>query len=131
MSLEKSKQVAPFHFYVDIGKYTGLSAASYEDFRRTIKQVKMESLIFHLERGDFEKWATDVLKDKKLTEEIAKIRNRKLRPGLAQLSSSGSVKQTQRIDECTLDTACSQSIAQRTDHASARADFPEALSQAV
>jgi hypothetical protein len=30
-------------------------------------------------RGDFEKWATDVLKDKKLTEEIAKIRNAKLR----------------------------------------------------
>jgi hypothetical protein len=35
-------------------------------------------LNFHLERGDFEKWATDVLKDKKLTEEIAKMRNRKL-----------------------------------------------------
>ena len=79
MSLEKSKQVAPFHFYVDIGKYAGLSAASYEDFLRMIKQVKVESLNFHLMRGDFEKWATDVLKDKKLTEEIAKIRNRKLR----------------------------------------------------
>jgi hypothetical protein len=78
-SLEKSKQVAPFHFYVDIGKYAGLSAASYEDFLRTIKQVNVESLNFHLERGDFEKWATDVLRDKKLTEEIAKIRNKKLR----------------------------------------------------
>jgi len=79
MSLEKNMQVAPFHFYIDIGKCTGLSAASYEDFLRTIKQVKVESLNFHLERGDFEKWSTDVLKDKKLTEEIAKIRNRKLR----------------------------------------------------
>jgi hypothetical protein len=79
MSLEKSKQVAPFHFYVDIGKYAGLSAASYEDFLRTIKQVKVESLNFHLMRGDFEKWATDILKDKELTEKIAKMRNRKLR----------------------------------------------------
>ena len=79
MSLEKNRQVAPFHFYVDIGKYAGLSAASYEDFLRTIKQVKVESLNFHLERGDFEKWARDVLKDEKLTEEITKIRNRKLR----------------------------------------------------
>jgi hypothetical protein len=78
MSLEKCKQVAPFHFYVSIGKYAGLSAASYEDFVKMIMQVKAESLNFHLERGDFEKWATDVLKDKKLTEEIAKIRNRKL-----------------------------------------------------
>lgn len=79
MNLEKSKQVAPFHFYVDIDKYAGLSAASYEDFLTTIKQVKVESLNFHLKRRDFEKWTTDVLKDKKLTEEIAKIRNKKLR----------------------------------------------------
>jgi len=79
MSLEKSKQVAPFHFYLDIGKYAGLSAVSYEDFATMIKQVKVESLNFHLERGDFEKWATDVLKDKKLAEEMAKVKNRKLR----------------------------------------------------
>jgi hypothetical protein len=81
MSLEKIEHVAhaPFHFYVDIGKYAGLSAASYEDFLRMIKQVKVESLNFHLEREDFEKWATDCLGDKKLTKKIAKIRNRKLR----------------------------------------------------
>ena len=35
MSLEKNKQIAPFHFYVDIGKYAGLSAASYEDFLKS------------------------------------------------------------------------------------------------
>ena len=81
MSLQKSDHVAhaPFHFYLDIGKYAGLSAASYEDFLRTIKQVKVESLNFHLERGDFEKWATDALRDKKLTGEIAKMRDSKLR----------------------------------------------------
>ncbi len=81
MSSEKSKQV-PFHFYVDLGKYAGVSAVSYEDFLRAIKQVQVESLIFHLERGDFEKWAADVLKDKRLAEQMAKIRNRTL-PGLA------------------------------------------------
>jgi hypothetical protein len=81
MSLQKSEHLAnaPFHFYVDIGEYAGLSAASYEDFLRMIKQVKVESLNFHLERGDFEKWATDSLRDKKLTKEIAKIRDKKLR----------------------------------------------------
>ncbi len=79
MSLEQSQELAAFHFYVDIGKYAGLSAGSYEDFLRMIKQVNVKSLNFHIERGDFEKWATDVLKDKKLTEEIAKIKKRKLR----------------------------------------------------
>lgn len=79
MSLETTKQVAPFHFFLEIGKYSGLSAASYEDFLKKIRQVRAESLNFHLERGDFERWATDVLKDKKLTEVIARMRRRRLR----------------------------------------------------
>ena len=79
MSLKKPEQVAPFHFYVNIGDYTGVSAASYEDFLRSIKKVNSKSLSFHVERGDFEKWASDTLKDERLAKEIAKIRNQKLR----------------------------------------------------
>ena len=79
MSLRKLEQVAPFHFCVDVGDYTGISAVSYEDFLRSIKQVKAKSLSFHVERGDFQKWVLDVLKDKKLAKEIGKIKNQKLR----------------------------------------------------
>lgn len=79
MSLKEPEHVAPFHFYVGIGNYTGISAASYKDFLTSIKQVKTESLSFHVERGDFQKWVSDILKDKKLAKEIGKLKGQKLR----------------------------------------------------
>lgn len=79
VSLREPEQVAPFHFYINIGDYTGISAASYKDFLKSIKQVEVKSLSFHVERGDFEKWALDVLKDKKLAKEIGKVKRQKLK----------------------------------------------------
>ena len=78
MSVRKLEQVAPFYFCVDIGDYTGVSAASYEEFLASIKQVKAKSLSFHLKRGDFEKWVLDILKDEKLAKEIGKLKRQKL-----------------------------------------------------
>lgn len=72
-------QNAPFYFCVDVGHYTGISAASYEEFLTSIRQVEVKSLSFHVERGDFEKWVLDVLRDEKLAKEIGKTRNQKLR----------------------------------------------------
>jgi len=54
MSLRKPEQIAPFHFCIDVGDYTGISAASYEDFLTSIKQVNGKSLSFHVKRGDFD-----------------------------------------------------------------------------
>lgn len=79
MSFGKIEQIPPFHFCVDIGDYTGVSAASYEDFLKSIRQVKVKSLSFHLQRGDFQKWVLDVFDDEKLAKEIEKVRKRKLR----------------------------------------------------
>jgi alpha-amylase len=78
LSLNKIEQTAPFYFYIDIGDYTGVNASSYEDFLASIKKVNARSLIFHLKRGDFEKWVFDVLKDEKLAKEIGELRNRKI-----------------------------------------------------
>ena len=78
MSLREPRQVAPFHFCVDVGDYTGISAVSYKDFLKSIKQVEVKSLSFHVERGDFQKWVLDVLNDKKLAKEIEKIKDQKL-----------------------------------------------------
>ena len=64
MDLMEPGKVAPFHFCVDVGEYTGISAFSYEDFLKSVKKVKAKSLSFHLERGDFQKWVFDVLRDK-------------------------------------------------------------------
>jgi len=79
MGIRESEKVAPFYFCVDVGQYTGISAASREDFLKSIKQVEAKSLTFHIEREDFQKWVLDVLKDEKLAEEIGKIKNQKLR----------------------------------------------------
>ncbi len=38
------EQIAPFHFCVDVGDYTGISAVSYEDFLTSIKQVRAKLL---------------------------------------------------------------------------------------
>jgi hypothetical protein len=78
LSLNKTEQIAPFYFCVDIGKYTGVCAASYEDFLASIKKVEAKSLNFHLNRGDFEKWVLDILKDEKLAQEIGELRSQEL-----------------------------------------------------
>jgi len=79
VSLRRPELVAPFHFCLDIGDYTGISAASYEDFLTSIKQVKTKSLSFHDQRGDFQKWVLDILKDEKLAKELGTVKKQKLR----------------------------------------------------
>ena len=78
MSLGKPEWIAPFHFCTDIGDYAGISAASYEDFLKSIKQVNAKSLSFHIQRGDFQKWTLNSLKDKKLAKELENVKNQKL-----------------------------------------------------
>ncbi len=74
-----SEQVAPFYFCIDINDYTGISAASYEDFLASIKRVSAKSLYFHLDGGDFKRWVLYILKDKTLAREMTKLKNRRLR----------------------------------------------------
>jgi hypothetical protein len=62
-----------FHFYENIGKPTGQSAKSLPDFLEKIKSVKMESLLFHLQRKDFQNWFKETLGDYQLAKKIEKI----------------------------------------------------------
>lgn len=63
-----------FYFFTSIGNYTGESATSLKEFMEKINEVNLKSLEFHLYRGDFEKWLTEVLEDKELAEEIKKLK---------------------------------------------------------
>jgi len=63
-----------FHFYVDNDKPLGFSAQSMEEFYRLVKQVTVDSLEFHLYRGDFENWLRDVCKDPELSEAIGNLK---------------------------------------------------------
>jgi hypothetical protein len=62
-----------FHFYENIGKPTGQSAKSLSDFLEKIKSVKLESLLFHLQRKDFQNWFKETLGDYELAKKIEKI----------------------------------------------------------
>jgi hypothetical protein len=62
-----------FYFFTSIGNYTGESATSLKEFMEKVNEVNLKSLEFHLYRGDFEKWLTEVLEDKELAEEIKKL----------------------------------------------------------
>jgi len=64
-----------FYFFTSIGNYTGESAASLKEFLEKINVVNVKSLEFHLYRGDFEKWITEVLEDKELATEIRILRS--------------------------------------------------------
>ncbi len=62
-----------FYFFTSIGNYTGESAASLKEFIAKINEVNVKSLEFHLYRGDFEKWISEVLEDEELALEVRKL----------------------------------------------------------
>lgn len=67
-----------FYFFTSIGNYTGESAASLKEFMEKITHVNVKSLEFHLYRGDFGRWINEVLEDKRLAEEVAKLQKANL-----------------------------------------------------
>jgi alpha-amylase len=67
-----------FYFFTSIGNYTGESATSLKEFMEKINKVNMKSLEFHLYRGDFEKWITEVLEDRRLAEDVGRLQKTNL-----------------------------------------------------
>ena len=63
-----------FYFFTSVGNYTGHRAMSLEEFVHKIKEIETTSLEFHLYRGDFEKWADEVLEDHELTGRISAVK---------------------------------------------------------
>ena len=59
-----------FHFYENVGKPTGQSAKNLHEFLERAKSVKLESLVFHMERDDFKKWIAKTLEDLTLAQRI-------------------------------------------------------------
>jgi hypothetical protein len=62
-----------FYFYEALGKPTGQSARSLSEFLVMAKSVKLESLLFHLQRKDFQNWIQETLGDSKLARTMAKM----------------------------------------------------------
>jgi len=66
-----------FHFYADIGKPLNVFAASLGDFCEKIQRIDVGSVEFHINRGDFEAWFTD-LGDVELARKTLFVREQKM-----------------------------------------------------
>jgi hypothetical protein len=62
-----------FYFHEAVGKPTGQIARSLSDFLEKAKSVKPESLMFHLQRRDFQSWIEKILGDSKLARKLEEI----------------------------------------------------------
>jgi hypothetical protein len=62
-----------FHFFMPDGHYTGETAMSLCTLLRDFDRIDMQSIRFHFERGDFQKWLTTIIGDIELTQRINKV----------------------------------------------------------
>ena len=73
----KSFEIVPkemtFLFYFGIDSPSEFTAESLEQFYRVIKQISVESVEFHLYRGDFTNWVKDALKETELANEFERV----------------------------------------------------------
>jgi hypothetical protein len=92
-----------FYFFTSVGNYTGHRAMSMEEFALKIRHVQTVSLEFHLYRGDFEKWADEVLEDNILAERIRAVKL--LEPIGNALRDQLDFTVTQRLEEVKKQTS--------------------------
>jgi len=72
--LAMSEAKNAFCFYEAVDRPTGETASSLPDFLEKLMTAKLESLLFHAQRGDFSNWIENMLGDAKLAAKIEKIR---------------------------------------------------------
>ena len=68
-----------FHFYTGVGQPAGFSAESLKDFYEIVKRVAVESLDFHLYRGDFENWIKAAFEEEALADELGSLKSATLK----------------------------------------------------
>lgn len=64
-----------FRFAAGEGMMTGDVAHSYQEFLDVIKRVDSRSLVYHLYRGDFDNWVSEVFRDKALSEKLVRLKS--------------------------------------------------------
>ncbi|HYA21699.1 MAG TPA: DUF5752 family protein [Thermoproteota archaeon] len=64
-----------FRFAAGEGMMTGDVAHSYKEFLDVIKKVDSRSLVYHLYRGDFDSWISEVFRDRVLSEKLMRLKS--------------------------------------------------------
>ena len=63
-----------FHFFTELGKYTGITASSTVEFAEKLQTVPIQSVTFHFQRQDFQKWLKNTIGDEELAKRIDQIK---------------------------------------------------------
>jgi DNA-binding transcriptional ArsR family regulator len=75
--LSHTQRDKAFHFYAGIGKPLNLYAQGIQDFCDKILKVNVDTIEFHVTRGDFEAWFA-CLGDVELAKKIALLKEKKM-----------------------------------------------------
>jgi hydroxymethylpyrimidine pyrophosphatase-like HAD family hydrolase/CheY-like chemotaxis protein len=67
-----------FYFSTSDGRSLGGSAANLWEFREMLGSIPLDSLLYHHNRGDFERWMSEVLGDSELARQMRKLEGRDL-----------------------------------------------------
>jgi hypothetical protein len=59
-----------FHFFMPDGHYTGETAISLCSFLRELGAIDVQSIKFHFDRGDFQKWIKLTFGDEELARQV-------------------------------------------------------------
>ena len=80
MSGEKAQKILSpvpyekgFHFFAPDGHYSGETATSLCSFLSDLKHLDIQSIRFHFERRDFQKWLRTTIGDEDLAQKIDEI----------------------------------------------------------
>jgi alpha-amylase len=81
-----------FSFFYEFARPTGTKIQDLREFAESLKSAPIQTIQYHLERKDFERWLSQVLGDKKLAQNISsltkeKVVDEKLRKNLAKTVS--------------------------------------------
>ncbi len=63
-----------FHFYKAIDSCIGVTSCSLKELAEAVNDVCSEAILFHFERGDFQKWIRDIIGDAELAQSIDEIK---------------------------------------------------------
>jgi alpha-amylase len=63
-----------FHFFTELGKYTGITACSTVEFAEKLEIIPIESVMFHFQRQDFQKWLRNTIGDEEIAKRIDYIK---------------------------------------------------------
>jgi hypothetical protein len=64
-----------FHFCIENGVYTKVTAVGLADFAEKLQKIEINSVLFHFPRGDFQSWIKNTLGDEELAQRISKIKS--------------------------------------------------------